>query len=145
MYVSGAKLEKGSVNLVFIPVFKPRAHKLDILRHFTNILHTCFSIVLLKFIRIKLIHSWNSFLFITRITCNSDTVLTLELLYCIPTQTKSVICIFNCQMVQYLSMTKTWLSPHVFNLSDTISFYLWRLNNSVHCHVFMCLYNCKTF
>jgi hypothetical protein len=33
--VFGTLLEKSSVNLVFIPVFKPHAHKLYILRHCT--------------------------------------------------------------------------------------------------------------
>ena len=32
------KLEKGSVNLVFVPIFNPCAYTLYILRHYTNIL-----------------------------------------------------------------------------------------------------------
>ena len=37
--VFGTKLGKGLMNLVFIPVFKPHAHKLYILRHWTNIVN----------------------------------------------------------------------------------------------------------
>ena len=38
-YASYTKLDKGSVNLIFITVFKPHTHKLYILRHCTNIVY----------------------------------------------------------------------------------------------------------
>ena len=48
--VFGAKLWKSSVNLTFIPVFKPHTHKLYILRHCTNIfyIYCCTNVCLVK-------------------------------------------------------------------------------------------------
>ena len=48
--VFGAKLWKSSVNLTYIPVFKPHTHKLYILRHCTNIfyIYCCTNVCLVK-------------------------------------------------------------------------------------------------
>jgi hypothetical protein len=41
----GTKLKTGSMNLAFIPVFKPHTHKLYILRHCTNIVYIYMTII----------------------------------------------------------------------------------------------------